>query len=82
MLGSMTATCVTRLTPREDQILELIGEGLTNRQIGTRLNICEKTVKNTVTVVFAKLGLQRRAQAAVYVTERRLGAEHLALSAG
>ena len=77
MLGVMTAICVTPLTPREDQVLELIGLGMTNREIGNRLGIREKTVKNSVTVVLAKLGLQRRAQAAVWVTERRLGAAHV-----
>ncbi len=61
-----------RLTRRENQVLELIGHGLTNREIGNRLGIAEKTVKNTVTGVLAKLGLQRRAQAAIYVTVQRL----------
>lgn len=61
---------VTGLTAREDQILELIGGGLTNREIGGRLGITEKTVKNTVTSVLAKLGMQRRTQAAAYVAVR------------
>lgn len=61
---------VTGLTAREDQILELIGLGLTNREIGARLGITEKTVKNTVTSVLAKLGMQRRTQAAAYVAVR------------
>lgn len=61
---------VTGLTAREDQILELIGLGLTNREIGGRLGITEKTVKNTVTSVLAKLGMQRRTQAAAYVAVR------------
>jgi len=73
----MITVIETPLTPRENQVLELIGEGLTNREIGCRLGIVEKTVKNSITTVFAKLGVQRRAQAAVYVTERRLGAVHL-----
>lgn len=60
------------LTPREDQVLGLIGSGLTNRQIGDRLGIAEKTVKNTVTAVLSKLGFQRRGQAIIYVTVRRL----------
>lgn len=64
-----------RLTPREDQVLGLVGIGLTNRDIGRRLGIAEKTVKNTMTVIFAKLGLQRRAQAVIYVTVRRIAAE-------
>jgi DNA-binding NarL/FixJ family response regulator len=45
---------------------ELIGEGLTNRQIGERLFLAEKTVKNYVSVLFAKLGMERRTQAAAY----------------
>jgi DNA-binding NarL/FixJ family response regulator len=54
------------LTDQERRILELIGEGLTNRQIGERLFLAEKTVKNYVSALFAKLGLARRAQAAAY----------------
>jgi DNA-binding NarL/FixJ family response regulator len=54
------------LTPQERRILELIGEGLTNRQIGERLFLAEKTVKNYVSVLFAKLGMERRTQAAAY----------------
>jgi DNA-binding NarL/FixJ family response regulator len=59
------------LTEQERRILDLIGEGLTNRQIGERMFLAEKTVKNHVSSVLAKLGLQRRTQAAVLVTERR-----------
>ena len=58
------------LTPQERRILELIGEGLTNRQIGERLFLAEKTVKNYVSVLFAKLGMQRRTQAAAYASRR------------
>jgi DNA-binding NarL/FixJ family response regulator len=54
------------LTEQERKILELIGEGLTNRQIGERLFLAEKTVKNYVSALFAKLGMERRAQAAAY----------------
>jgi DNA-binding NarL/FixJ family response regulator len=54
------------LTEQERRILALIGEGLTNRQIGNRLFLAEKTVKNYVSALFAKLGMQRRAQAAAY----------------
>lgn len=53
------------LTPREQEILGLIAEGLTNRQIGQRLFLAEKTVKNYVSNLLAKLGLERRTQAAV-----------------
>ena len=54
------------LTGQERKILELIGEGLTNRQIGERLFLAEKTVKNYVSALFAKLGMERRTQAAAY----------------
>ncbi|MFH8369546.1 response regulator [Streptomyces sp. NPDC018031] len=57
------------LSPRELQILELIGDGLTNRQIAERLFLAEKTVKNRVSSLLAKLGVGRRVQAAV-VAER------------
>ncbi len=56
------------LTEQERRILELIGEGLTNRQIGERVFLAEKTVKNYVSSLLAKLGLDRRTQAAVLVT--------------
>ena len=54
------------LTGQERRILELIGEGLTNRQIGQRMFLAEKTVKNYVSALFAKLGMERRTQAAAY----------------
>jgi len=54
------------LTAREQLILELIGEGLTNRQIGIRLHLAEKTVKNNVTTLLRKLGFSRRTEAAAY----------------
>src|SRR5215468_7725478 len=57
---------LARLTPHEYSVLSLIGEGLTNRQIGERLFIAEKTVKTYVSALFAKLGMERRAQAAAY----------------
>jgi DNA-binding NarL/FixJ family response regulator len=54
------------LTLRERQVLQLIADGLTNRQIGERLELAEKTVKNYVSGLLAKLGMERRTQAAVY----------------
>ena len=57
------------LTPRETDILALIAEGLSNREIGERLFLAEKTVKNYVSGILAKLGMQRRTQAAVLATE-------------
>ncbi|MEY9214586.1 response regulator transcription factor [Thermobifida halotolerans] len=59
------------LTPQERQILDLIGEGLTNRQIGERLFLAEKTVKNYVSSLLGKLDLKRRTQAAVLVAQLR-----------
>jgi DNA-binding CsgD family transcriptional regulator len=53
------------LTPQERRILELIAQGLTNRQIGEHLFLAEKTVKNYVSSLLAKLGLKRRTQAAI-----------------
>lgn len=54
------------LSLRERQVLDLIAEGLTNRQIGESLELAEKTVKNYVSGLLAKLGMERRTQAAVY----------------
>ncbi|MCZ0204374.1 response regulator transcription factor [Streptomyces sp. UMAF16] len=59
------------LTEREREILALIGEGLTNRQIGRRLFLAEKTVKNHISRLLAKLGVERRVQAAVIATQVR-----------
>jgi DNA-binding NarL/FixJ family response regulator len=53
------------LSPRERDILALIGDGLTNREIGNKLYLSEKTVKNHISRLLAKLGVQRRVQAAV-----------------
>lgn len=55
------------LTEQERRILLLIGEGLTNRVIGERLHLAEKTIKNYVSSLLSKLGMERRSQAAAYV---------------
>jgi two-component system, NarL family, response regulator DevR len=60
------------LSAREREILPLIAEGLTNREIGERLALAEKTVKNYISGLLSKLGLQRRTQAAVLLLESRL----------
>src|SRR5688500_12692222 len=57
------------LTAQERRILELIAEGMTNRQIGEELFLAEKTVKNYVSSLLAKLGLERRTQAAILATK-------------
>jgi len=57
---------LAQLTPQERNILELIADGLTNRQIAEQIHLAEKTVKNYVSNLLAKLGMERRTQAAVY----------------
>ncbi|MEU5365767.1 response regulator transcription factor [Streptomyces sp. NPDC005925] len=71
--GPREDDALANLTAQERRILELIGEGLTNRVIGERLGLAEKTIKNYVSGLLAKLGMQRRSQAAAYVA--RLQAE-------
>ncbi|GAA1072049.1 MULTISPECIES: response regulator transcription factor [Kitasatospora] len=58
---------LAQLTRQERRILDLIGEGMTNRQIGNELHLAEKTVKNYVSSLLAKMGMERRTQAAAYV---------------
>ncbi|GLW57436.1 response regulator [Kitasatospora phosalacinea] len=62
---SGTEAALARLTPREREILALIGEGRTNREIGHELYLSEKTVKNHISRLLGKLGVERRLQAAV-----------------
>jgi len=66
---------LARLTDQELKLLALIAEGLTNRQIGERMFLAEKTVKNYVSSILAKLGLERRTQAAV-MASKLLGPGH------
>jgi len=65
--GKNDKDALSDLTEQEKAILNLIGEGLTNRQIGEQMHLAEKTIKNYVTGLLAKLGMQRRTQAAAYV---------------
>ena len=58
---------LSSLTEQERRILLLIGEGLTNRVIGERLHLAEKTIKNYVSSLLSKLGMERRSQAAAFV---------------
>ena len=69
--GKQVDPRLASLSEREREILDLIADGLTNRQIGERLFLAEKTVKNHVSGLLAKLGMQRRTQAAVYGAELR-----------
>jgi DNA-binding NarL/FixJ family response regulator len=64
------------LSEQERTLLDLIGEGLTNRQIAERMFLAEKTVKNYVSRLLAKLGMERRTQAAVLATEIRDKSHH------
>lgn len=57
------------LTDQERRVLELIADGLTNRQIGEHLHLAEKTIKNYVSNLLSKLGMERRTQAAVYAAK-------------
>ena len=65
---------LARLSPQEERILDLIGEGLTNREIAAQIHLSDKTVKNYVSTILQKLEVARRAEAASYVTRAR--AEH------
>src|SRR6476619_1394871 len=67
--GPGTAPELAELTDQELKLLGLIAEGLTNRQIGERMFLAEKTVKNYVSSILAKLGLERRTQAAVLASK-------------
>ena len=62
---------LARLSPQEERILDMIGEGLTNRQIAERIHLSDKTVKNYVSNILAKLEVARRAEAASYVARVR-----------
>ena len=66
-----TRTPRVDLSLREKQVLDLIADGFTNRQIGEKLELAEKTVKNYVSGLLAKLGMERRTQAAVYGAQHR-----------
>lgn len=69
--GSAAYAMLEDLTDQETRVLELIGEGMSNRQIAEHMHLAEKTVKNYVSSVLAKLGMERRSQAAAFIA--RLG---------
>ncbi|WP_160006769.1 response regulator [Nocardioides sp. AX2bis] len=67
--GAQQASAMDQLTGQEQKILALIGEGMTNRQIASTIFLAEKTVKNYVSSLLAKLGLDSRTQAAIFATK-------------
>lgn len=69
--GNETNDQLAQLTDQERRILDLIAEGLTNRQIADRVHLAEKTVKNYVSNLLMKLGMERRTQAAVFAAGLR-----------
>jgi DNA-binding NarL/FixJ family response regulator len=62
---------VEQLTPQERRIIGLVAEGMTNRQIGERVHLAEKTVKNYVSNILMKLDLSRRAEVAAFMARRK-----------
>ena len=72
--GSAEDKKLEGLTDQERRILDLLSEGLTNREIADRMYLAEKTVKNYVSNLLAKMGMQRRTEAAVYAA--RLNERH------
>jgi two-component system, NarL family, response regulator DevR len=66
--GGPDDALLARLTERERKVLDLVAEGKTNREIGAELYLAEKTVKNYVSNILSKLGMQRRTEAAVFAT--------------
>lgn len=79
-IGNKEKDELSGLTEQEKAILNLIGEGMTNRQIGERMHLAEKTIKNYVTGLLAKLGMQRRTQAAAYVARLESNSENQNIS--
>jgi DNA-binding NarL/FixJ family response regulator len=69
--AAAAASPLAVLSTRERQVLELIADGMTNRQIGEHLELAEKTVKNYVSGLLTKLGMERRTQAAVYGSQHK-----------
>ena len=68
---------LARLTPQERRILHLIADGMTNRQIAHEMYLAEKTIKNYVSNLLAKLGMERRTEAAVFATRLELAGQHI-----
>jgi two-component system response regulator DevR len=70
--GSQEADELSQLTGQERKILMLVAEGMTNKEIAAQIFLSDKTVKNYVSSILAKLNLERRAQAAAFVAKHRL----------
>jgi two-component system, NarL family, response regulator DevR len=70
--GAQVNDGIADLTPQERKILDLVAEGMTNRQIAEKVFLAEKTVKNYVSNILLKLGLSRRAEAAAFMARRNL----------
>jgi two-component system, NarL family, response regulator DevR len=67
---------LSRLSPQEERILDMVGEGSTNREIAERIHLSDKTVKNYVSTILQKLEVARRAEAASYVARIKAGQPH------
>lgn len=72
MLDARSAPAAPTLTSREQQVLDLVAQGLANKQIGRRLGITERTVKAHLTRIYQAIGVQDRTQAALWVQRRRM----------
>jgi two-component system response regulator DevR len=71
--GSSVYAMLDDLTDQERRVLEFIGEGMSNRQIAEHMFLAEKTIKNYVSSVLAKLGMERRSQAAAFIARLGIG---------
>jgi DNA-binding NarL/FixJ family response regulator len=71
--GSSVYSMLEDLTDQETRVLEFIGEGMSNRQIAEAMFLAEKTIKNYVSSVLAKLGMERRSQAAAFIARLGIG---------
>ncbi|MEY3407920.1 MAG: hypothetical protein RL038_981 [Actinomycetota bacterium] len=71
--GSSVYSMLEDLTDQERRVLEFIGEGMSNRQIAEAMFLAEKTIKNYVSSVLAKLGMERRSQAAAFIARLGIG---------
>ena len=67
---------LSRLSPQEERILDMVGEGLTNREIAERIHLSDKTVKNYVSTILQKLEVARRAEAASYIATIKASQPH------